>query len=160
MLKFDKKQIKLISIVVVAMFVIGIVAIAATQLVGTGKGYAASSSRNSSIGVVNYSAFFRDLPEIKKVTDQMKAEVEAAQKDFATKSKAMNDQQKQQLGTQIQQQLMTKDQELIKPVTDKVEVAIKAVADAKGITVVMEKSNIIFGGQDITDEVFKKLTGK
>jgi len=90
----------------------------------------------------------------------MQAEVEKAKKDFETKSASMNDKEKQDYYAQVQQGLSLKQQELINPVIDKVEAAIKAVADAKGLSVVMDKSNVVYGGTDITDEVGKKITGQ
>ena len=38
--------------------------------------------------------------------------------------------------------------------------AIKQVADAKGLSVVLSKDVTIYGGQDITAEVGKKITGQ
>ncbi|MPN32162.1 hypothetical protein SDC9_179638 [bioreactor metagenome] len=90
----------------------------------------------------------------------MQAEVEQAKKDFESKSATMNDKEKNDYYMQLQQRLSLKQQELIAPVFDKVDAAIKAVADAKGLSVVMDKSNVVYGGQDITDEVAKKISGK
>ena len=53
-----------------------------------------------------------------------------------------------------------KEQEIFDALIKKVEATIKTVADAKGLSVVMDKNNVVYGGQDITDEVGKKLTGK
>ena len=39
----------------------------------------------------------------------------------------------------------------------KIEAAIKKVADKTGLSVVVEKSTVVFGGSDITDEVAKSL---
>ena len=39
----------------------------------------------------------------------------------------------------------------------KIEAAIKKVADKKGLAVVVEKSTVVYGGTDITDEVAKSL---
>ncbi len=33
-------------------------------------------------------------------------------------------------------------------------------ADTKGLTVVIEKSSTVYGGQDITDDVINNMTGK
>ena len=76
-------------------------------------------------------------------------------KDFESKSASMNDQQKQEYYQQIQQRLQNKERELLGPIFDKINAAVKKVADAKGLTIVVEKSNVVYGGQDITDEVIK-----
>ena len=45
----------------------------------------------------------------------------------------------------------------MEPLLKKVEEQIKKVADKKGLSVVVDKSTVIFGGVDITDEVAKSL---
>jgi outer membrane protein len=69
----------------------------------------------------------------------------------------MNDKEKQDYANQLQQRLMLKEQELKGALMDKVTAAVKSVAEAKGLSVVLEKGNVIYGGTDITDEVSKKL---
>ncbi|MDU7191372.1 MAG: OmpH family outer membrane protein, partial [Veillonella sp.] len=49
------------------------------------------------------------------------------------------------------------DQEIAKSVQDKAMEAAKAVGDAKGLSVVMTKDTVLYGGVDITDQVLKKL---
>lgn len=154
MLKIEKKQVKIVSIVVAAFFLLGIVGIAVSQ---SGKTYAAPTSN---IGVVNYQMVMSQHPEMPKAQEAMKAEVDQAQKDFDAKAAGMSDAQKQEYFAQIQQRLNIKQQELLGAINDKVVAAVKAVAEAKGLTVVMEKNNVIYGGQDITEEVIKKVTGK
>ncbi|MEG6585086.1 OmpH family outer membrane protein [Dendrosporobacter sp. 1207_IL3150] len=157
MLKLEKKQIKLITLVITVFFVLGIVGIAVSQ---SGKSYAAAAGSSSNVGVVNHQMLVSQHPDMAKAQAAMQAEVEQAKKDFDAKSASMGDKEKQDYYMQLQQRLNLKQQELIAPVFDKVDAAIKAVADAKGLSVVMDKSNVVYGGQDITDEVAKKFTSK
>lgn len=157
MMKIDKKQVKIVSLTVALFFVLGIVGLALSQ---SNTGYAAAAGSNSSVGVVNYAMLVQQHPDMAKAEESMKAEVEQAKKDFETKAATMNDQQKQEYYQQIQQRLQAKHQELVAPVYDKIDGAIKQVSEAKGLSVVVDKSNVIYGGQDITDEVLKKITGK
>ena len=69
----------------------------------------------------------------------------------------MNDVEKRRYYTQTQERLQNKQKELMDPVLKKIEAAIKKVADKKGLSVVVEKSTVVFGGSDITDEVAKAL---
>ncbi len=156
MLKFSKKQVKIVSLTIALFFMLGVVGVALSQ---TGTSVA-SAGASSNIGVVNYQVLISQHPDMAKAQESMQAEVEQAKKDFDAKSATMNDKEKQDYYTQIQQRLSLKQQELTGPVFDKVEAAIKAVADAKGLSVVMDKSNVVYGGLDITDEVGKKITGK
>lgn len=146
---------KLVSVAIVAFFLLGIVGLALSY---TDKSFAAGSSSN--VGVVNYQAVMSQHPDVAKMEETMRAEVEQAKKDFEAKSPNMNDKEKQDYYIQLQQRLQTKNQELLVPINDQVTAAIKGVADSKGLTVVVEKGAVVYGGQDITDEVVKKITGK
>jgi outer membrane protein len=157
MLKLQKKQVKIVSLTIAVMFMLGIVGLAVSQ---TSKSYAAGASSSSNIGVVNYQMLISQSPDAAKAQEAMQAEVDLAKKDFDEKSATMNDKEKQDYYAQVQQRLSLKNQELVAPVYSKVDAAIKAVADAKGLTVIMDKGNVVYGGQDITDEVGKKLNGK
>ncbi|HWR56489.1 MAG TPA: OmpH family outer membrane protein, partial [Negativicutes bacterium] len=44
-------------------------------------------------------------------------------------------------------------------IMNSINTAIKDVAAEKGLSVVIEKSVVLFGGQDITVDVGKKVTG-
>lgn len=156
MLNLGKKQVKIVSLTVAVLFMLGVVGLTLSQ---TGSKTSAAGSNSSNIGVVNHQLLVSQHPEMAKAQETMQAEVESAKKDFEAKSVSMNEKEKQDYYAQVQQRLTVKQQELINPVLDKVEAAIKSVADAKGLSIVMDKSNVVYGGQDITDEVGKKITG-
>ena len=78
-------------------------------------------------------------------------------KNFDEKSKDMNDTEKQRYYQQLQEVIANKEKELMEPVFQKIEAAIKKVADKKGLAVVVEKNTVVYGGLDITDEVAKTL---
>ena len=158
MLNLGKKQVKIVSLAVAAFFMLGVVGIALSQSGKTSVASAASSSSN--IGVVNYQQLVQQHPDMPKAQETMQAAVEEAKKDFEAKSATMNDKEKQDYSAQLQQGLKVKEQEIFDVLVKKVEATIKTVADAKGLTVVMDKANVVYGGQDITDEVAKKITGK
>jgi len=46
----------------------------------------------------------------------------------------------------------------MKPVGDKIEAAIKAVAAEKGLTVILDAGTVVYGGTDITADVIGKVT--
>jgi len=153
-LKIEKKQVKIISLVVAAFFLLGVVGIAVSQ---GSKTYAASSSN---IGVVNYSMLIQQHPDTAKAEETLKAEYENLKKEYDSRAASMSDQEKQSYEAQLQQRLNQKKQDLLKEITDKVDATVKSVAEAKGLTVVIDKNYVVYGGQDITDDVAKKITGK
>lgn len=157
MLNLQKKQVKIISLAIVAFFVLGVAGLALSQ---TGNSNVVNASSSSNIGVVNHQLLVSQHPDMAKAQESMQAEVQAAKQEFDEKTASMNDKEKQDYYMQVQQRLNLKQQELISPIFDKVDAAIKSVAEAKGIAVVLDKSNVVYGGQDITDDVTKKLSGK
>ncbi len=139
---------------IVLFFVLGIAGLAVSQ---TGSVKTANAGASSNIGYVNYDMLAYQHPDMKKADEAFQNEVQAAKQDFEAKSANMNDKEKQDYYNQLQQRLSVKRAEIYGPVRDKINAAIKAVADAKGLSVVLDKSSVLYGGQDLTDEVIKKF---
>lgn len=143
-----------------------LVAVLAVCLVCTGMVLAspgkasAAAAAPSSVGVVDYGALVTQHPDSAKANETLKAETEKAKKEFDSKSAGMNDKDKQALSMQLGKQLEQKRWELLGAIMNSVNAAIKDVATAKGLSIVVDKSAVLFGGQDITVEVGKKLSGK
>lgn len=153
MIKMNSRQFK--NIFLTAFLLLSIIII--TQPNTT---YAASKNVSSQIGVVNYQLLVEQHPEAAKAQETMNAAVAQAKSDFDAKSGSMNDQDKQAYYQQLQQGLEVKQQELLGNIQNKVNAAVQAVAKAKGLTTIVDKSGIVYGGQDITDDVMKNITGK
>jgi outer membrane protein len=150
----NKKMLKMIALAVVAMFVLGVGGMAVMQ---TGTGHAATP--NSNVGKVNMQALMTGHPDYAAAQENFKKESAQAEKDFNEKTATMaNDKEKQDYATQLQQRLQMKEKELITSIQDKVNAAIKEVADAKGLTVVLPEQVVVYGGQDITQDVLKKFS--
>ena len=115
---------------------------------------------SSPVGIVDYDLLLKQHPDTQKASDSYKAEVEQAKNEFAAKSADLNEQQKQDLNAQLMQRVEQKRYDMLKPITDKINAAIKEVADTKGLSLVIAKNLAIYGGMDITDDVLKKITGK
>lgn len=151
----NPKNVKMVSLFVAAIFILGCFALSVTQS-GFGR-VASAAASESAIGVVNYQMLVAQSPDLQNVRNAMKSEIDSAQKDFDEKSKSMNDSEKQRYYVQLQERIANKEKELMEPVLKKVQEQIKKVADKKGLSVVVDKSTVIFGGVDITDEVAKSL---
>lgn len=150
----NPKNVKMISLFVAAIFVLSCFAVTLQQGAFTSI---ASAASESAIGVVNYQMLLAQSPDIAGVQDAMKQEIATQQKNFDEKSKDMNDTEKQRYYQQLQEVIANKEKELMEPVFQKIEAAIKKVADKKGLAVVVEKNTVVYGGLDITDEVAKTL---
>jgi outer membrane protein len=152
MFKINIKRVKNISIMLFLLFSIVVIAQPSTT-------YAAASI-SSPIGVVNYQLLIQQHPDSAQAQTTMDAEIAQAKSDFDAKSVNMNDQEKQSYYQQLQQRLQNKQQDLLGAIQDKVNAAVKAVANSKGLRIVVSKGVIVYGEQDITDDVMKKITGK
>lgn len=153
MIKLENKQVKIISIIIAVLFIGSVVALALTQ-----SGGIASAAGNSAVGVVDRDQILSQHPQATDVDTQMRTAINEVQKDFEEKSAGMNDQEKQDYYRQCQQRLEQKRIELTDPILKSIDDAIKSVADAKGISVVIDKVVVVYGGTDITQDVIKKLS--
>ena len=153
MVKLEKKQVKIVSVLIALAFIGSVVALALTQ---SGSGLASAAS--SSVGVIDYRTVAAQHPQLQQAEQAMQNEVQSAQKDFEEKSASMNDQEKGDYYQQTQQRLQQKNQELMDPIQKDIEDKVKTVAEAKGLSVVLEKSTVVYGGNDITQDVLNKLT--
>ena len=151
----NKKNVKTVALAIAAAFLFGVAGLAVTQTT-----HVASAAPASNVGVVNYQMVVQQHPDLAKVQTTMQAESEAAKKEFDAKAASLGDKEKQEYYMQLQQRLQLKNQELMVPVFNKVDAVIKEVSDAKGLAVVVDKGAVIYGGNDITDECVKKVTGK
>ena len=149
----NKKNVQLVSLAIVAAFVLGIVGLSLSQ---SSIGHAAPAN-NSAVGVVNYQMIVVSTPDMDAYKTSMQAEIDSAQKEFDEKAKDLPDQEKQRYYAQLQDRLAQKDRELKSPILDKINAAIKKVADAKGLSIVVDKQAVLCGGVDITDDVIKSF---
>lgn len=155
MIKLEKKQVKLVSILIAIIFIGSVVAIALTQ-----TGNIASAASSSSVGTIDYQQVMAAHPDIESLQSQMETAVADIKKEFDEKSAGMNDQEKGDYYLQCQQRLAQKQEELLEPIRNAVDAAIKKVADKKGLAVVIDKAAVIYGGQEITADVIAELSKK
>ena len=151
----NPKNVKLVSLFVAAIFVLGCFALTLTQS-GFG-GTASAAVKESAIGVVNYQMLVSQSPELANVRTAMQNEIATAQKDFDEKSKTMSDAEKQRYYKQLQERIGNKERELMDPVLKNIELQIQKIADKKGLSVVVHKDTVVFGGVDITDDVVRAM---
>ncbi len=155
MIQINKKQVKIISIVIAVLFIGSVVAIALTQ---TAPGVASAAGGN--VGVIDYRQVMSQHPDLNTVEQQMQTAIADVKKEFEEKSAGMNDQEKADYYQQSQLRLQQKQQELVAPIEQSIQDAIKKVADNKGLQIVVEKTAVIYGGQDISQDVINRLGKK
>jgi len=151
----NKKNVKVISLAVGAIFVVSMFIVGVGQS-GLGREQA-GSPLDSAIGKVTYNDVMKDVPGIVEAQSTMRQEIENSQKEFEEKSKNMNEEEKQKLYSQYQEKLQLKEKDLIEPLKQKVDKAVLAVGKKKGLMVVVDKSAVAYGGLDVTADVTAEL---
>lgn len=150
-----KKNVKIFSAVIALVFVLSVAGIAIMQ-----TGNPVNAAPSSNIGVVDTSKII--TPDNQDAVDAQKQWQQAGedmQKQFEEQSAGMSDEQKQQLFTKMQDELTKKHDDIFKGVKDKVDNAISSVASTKGLSLVVDKRVVLYGGTDITDQVTQQLSG-
>lgn len=109
------------------------------------------------IGVVDYAYVINQHPDTQKANDALKNENEAAKKQFDAKAAGLGAKEKEALYLQIFGPVEQKRQDLLKGIADKINLAVKEVAEAKGLSLVMDRNSTFYGGVDITEDVVKKI---
>ena len=155
MIKPEKKHIKIFSVAIAAIFIGSVVALALTQMGGLTGGTASAAS--SSVGVVDFRQIMGQSSDVQDANTKMQLAVEEARQDFESKTAGMSDEEKQNYYQLSQEKLARKQQELFDPIQKKVEAEVKSVAEAKGLSVVIAKEAVVYGGQDITQDVIRKM---
>ena len=152
----NPKNVKTISLIVAAIFVIGCFTLAMTAG-GFGSSVASAAGSESAIGVVDYQVLVSQYPKLEQLNTEMEKAKNEARAEFDSKSQNMNDEQKEAYYRQLQDRLQVKFKDLDETLRKDIDAVIKKVADKKGLKVVVEKSTVVYGGTDITDEVAKAL---
>ena len=155
MIKLEKKHVKVVSILIALVFIGSVVALAVTQ-----SGGIASAAPSGTVGVVDMAQVMMQHPDRQSAEDQLKATIEEVEKNFKDKEASMSDQEKESFYVQSQQIIATKESELSEQLLKKVEETVKQVADAKGLSIVVAKAAVVYGGNDITQDVISRLTKK
>ena len=135
-------------------------AIICSALFALGIGSTASAAEvyqpaaNASVATINYQYVLANLPESKSIQQSMAKLSEDAQKDFEQSvNEKMNPEEIQKVRIRVATELRQKQIDLVKPVQEKINNAIKQVAQEHGYSVVITSDVALFTAVDITEEV-------
>ena len=150
----NKKNVKIFSFALAGVFIVSIAGMALMSM-----GDTAGAAPSSNIGVVDQQQIVTANPALAAEYQQkMKSTADEMQKDFDEKSKDMSDEEKEKLFADMQKQFNEKRVAIEKEMQDKVNAAVESVASKKGLSLVVEKNAVIYGGTDITKDVASVLT--
>lgn len=144
-----KKQ--LLAIICSAFFVLGIGSTASAAEVY-------QPTATSSVATINYQYVLANIPDGKSIQQSMEKLSENAQKDFETSvNEKMNPEEIQKVRIRVATDLRQKQIDLVKPVQEKINNAIKQVAQQHGYTVIISSDVVFFTSADITEEVLNAI---
>ncbi|SDE28948.1 OmpH family outer membrane protein [Sporomusa acidovorans] len=144
---------KQITAIIAVFFAFGIVGVFMPT-----AALASPAKSGQSIGYVNRQQVFAGYPGIQDLMNRIQAMRAEAQKDYDANAKGLPPADKKAYSDKLAQQEAQREDELMKPVGDKIEAAIKAVAAEKGLTVILDAGAVVYGGTDITADVIGKVT--
>jgi len=111
----------------------------------------------STVGFVDQSQI-DDVPSLKAANDDFQQFTTTQQQAAQAKLKtARTDAEREQIMKDYQAALTDKQNQEIAPLVDKTRDAIADVAHKKGLLLVIDRSNLIYGGTDITSDVTSEL---
>ena len=150
----NKKNVKIFSFALAGVFIASVAAMAVVSM-----GDTANAAPTSDIGVVDQREVISSNGTMAlDYQKKLKETAEEMQKDFDAKSQGMSDEEKEKLFSDMQQQFNEKRTAIEKDMDDQVTGAVKSIASKKGLSLVVDKSAVIYGGTDITKEVSDSLS--
>jgi outer membrane protein len=150
----NKKNVKVVSLAIAAIFVIGAFAVAVR---GAGLLGGSGGVNDSAIGKINYGQVMQAAPGLQEAQTEMQKAAQDAQKEFEEKGKNLSEDEKVKLHAEIQKNLEEKGKSLVEPVKKQVDDAIVAVGKTKGLSIVVNERAVVYGAVDVTRDVQLEL---
>ena len=110
------------------------------------------------VGFVNVQQVFRSHPDFNTSRSALELEQQNAQKEFASKADSLDDKGKQELGEKLSERVAKREDALMGPIRKAISKAIETVAKRNGINSVVDSAAMVYGGKDLTGEVFAEVS--
>lgn len=146
------KHFKFGFLAVAVVLVLGVLA-----FVGSSSLRAETQKKPAVVGFVDVQSVFDSHPQTKAAKATMEKEVAATQAKMEKEIKGLTKEQQQAAVQKYQTQLAQREEQLVNGVLENIQKVIKQVADETGVQVVLDRKNVIYGGQDLTTQVKDKI---
>lgn len=137
----------------------GAVVIAAVVVLAVWAG-APAVGQSFSIGYVDMQKALEGHPRRASSERALQEFFQAKQREFQQRSRALSAVQRQELDRQLQQQFLAKREELFSGLDKDIRQAVEKVAADRGVSIVLDRTVVLYGGTDLTDAVVAQLTGR
>ncbi|MGH2373156.1 MAG: OmpH family outer membrane protein [bacterium] len=112
-----------------------------------------------SVGYVEMQVALNNHPRKVSSERALQEFFQAKQREFQERSKGLTAFQRQELDRQLQQQILEKRNDLLGGLDKELRTAVETVAKQAGVTVVLDRSVVLYGGTDLTEAVIKQIKG-
>jgi outer membrane protein len=113
------------------------------------------------VGVVDPQKVLSQHPKMAQVSKQVQAIVQKKQAEAKSAiEKEKDNKKKEEIYKTKRNEAATEEQKLMAPLFKDIDLAIRSVAKAKGLTMVISKAQVFVGGVDITGDVIQELKKK
>lgn len=113
------------------------------------------------MGCVDPQRIMFQHPKFEQIQKQVRAVENKKQEEAKTAiDKETDDKKKAQIFQNKRTEAANEERKLMEPLFKDINLAIRTVANAKKITVVVDKGAVFFGGTDITEDVIAELKKK
>ena len=117
----------------------------------------APASAEGEIAFVNLQKVFEAHPDKAEAEAQLNLEAQEMQAELEAEADDLSQEEQQQLLQQYQQELTQREQELIQEVLADIEGLLNQLAEEKGVSVVLDGQNVLYGGYDLTPELIEMI---
>lgn len=113
-----------------------------------------------SIGFVDMQRALDNHPRKASSERALQEFFQAKQREFQQRAKGLSPVQRQDLDRQLQQEFVQKREELLGGLDKDIRAAVEQVSRDRGVSIVLDRTVVLYGGVDLTDAVIAQLTGK
>src|SRR3990172_994997 len=148
-MRVDTRKVAIGAGLVVILVVAGVLVLRQVPVVG----------QSFSVGYVEMQRALDSHPRKASSERALQEFFQAKQREFQERSKTMTAFQRQELDRQLQQQILEKRGELLGGLDKEIRAAVEQVAKQSNVTIVLDRSVVLFGGVDLTESVIKFVKG-
>ncbi len=109
------------------------------------------------IAFVDVEVVFEEHPERQEAEEQLNVEAEELQAELEAEAQELEQGDQEELLREYQQKLSQREEELISGVLADIEDIITDLAQEKGLEIVLEGENVLYGGYDLTPAVMDEI---
>jgi len=113
-----------------------------------------------SIGYVDMQRALDNHPRKTSSEQALQEFFQAKQREFQQRAKSLGPVQRQELDRQLQQQFVQKREELLSGLDKDIRAAVEKVGRDRGVSIVLDRTVVLYGGVDLTDAVIAQLAAK